>query len=123
RELRVGGPDFLAVDYEIIAVFDRTCLQRCEVRPRAGLGISLAPDFLAGKNLGDVPLSLLLRSPMHKGGSHEPHPGADEGQGGVHAREFLMINDGLQDAGAPATVLFGPIDSGTSAGSKLSEPG
>ncbi|MDO8544709.1 MAG: hypothetical protein Q7S40_30065 [Opitutaceae bacterium] len=40
----------------------------------------------------------------------------------MDAGEFLVVNDRLQDAGAATAVLFGPIDSGPSAGGELFEP-
>src|SRR6266567_2531856 len=40
----------------------------------------------------------------------------------MHAREFLMIDDRLQDARAAPAVLLGPIDSRPSATRKFPEP-
>ena len=54
RAMRQTGPHFLPVDHEGVAVDHRARLQACQVGARAGFGVTLAPDFLAGEHLEQV---------------------------------------------------------------------
>src|SRR5229473_6168401 len=63
-----------------------------------------------------------FRAPMHQRGADEPGPGADERQRRVKARQFLMVDDGLEEAQSAPTVFHGPIDAGPSARRELPIP-
>ena len=60
RVLRPAGPDLLAVDDEIVAVFDRRGLQGSQVRTGVGLAVPLAPDHLAAGDARQVHLLLFF---------------------------------------------------------------
>src|SRR5712692_11662569 len=120
--LRIRRPDLLALDNEVVAFLDRARLQRGKVGSRVGFRIALAPDLLAGDDLGDETLLLLFRAPMHQRGADEPWPGADERQRCVKAQQLLMIDDSLEEAQPASTVFRRPIDAGPSARRELPIP-
>jgi len=52
RVLRIGGPDFLAVDDEVVARRLRARAQRGQIGARVGLGKAPAPDLIGVDNAG-----------------------------------------------------------------------
>ena len=63
----LGGPDLLAVDDPLVAVEDGLGLEAGEVGARVGLAEALAPGDLAGEDLGEEELLLLLGAPLQDG--------------------------------------------------------
>src|SRR5208282_4702105 len=116
-------PDFLAVDDKVVAVLDGASLKRGKIGAGAGLRIALAPDFVAGENLRQVALFLLVGPPMHQGGSEQTEPHPKEWHRCTGALQLLRVDDVLQDTGSAAAVFLGPTDSYPPAGVKLLVPG
>src|SRR5208282_6560246 len=108
-------PDFLAVDDKVVAVLDRASLKRGKIGAGAGLRIALAPDFVAGENLRQVALFLLLGPPMHQGGAEQTEPHPKERYRRTGALQLLRVDDVLQDTGSAAAVLLRPVNSDPSA--------
>src|SRR5208282_4302781 len=103
------GPHFLPVDDEVVAILDRARLQRGQVGARTRLGISLAPDFFGFHYRRDIAPLLLLGPPMQqrrpeKRGAHPEHRRPD-----ASPRQFLVIDDRLQDTGAAPSILNRPV--------------
>src|SRR6202022_4686298 len=75
------------------------------------LGISLAPDFLAGEHFMEVAILLLLRAHEHQG-----RPDAVDGElvGAVErkreAQDFVLVNRLLHQSGATAAIFLGPVE-------------
>ncbi len=92
--LRARGPDFLAVDDELVADDFRARFQRSEIGARAGLRISLAPDFFGGENFRQVALFLFLVAPRNKRRPEhaEPRPADVVRRLGAH---HLVVDDRL----------------------------
>ena len=104
-----GGPDFLAVDDVVVAVADGAGLERGEVGAAARLGVALAPDVLAGGDLGQVLGLLLVVAVDDQGGAdHADAEAAGAGVGRAVVAELLVEDHLLGDRGAEATVLGGP---------------
>ena len=66
RLVGVGGPDFLAVDEEMIALVLGFRRERREIRPRVRLGIALAPANFAVHDLRQVFASLSALGPTQQ---------------------------------------------------------
>ena len=66
RLVRVGRPDLGAVEHVVVAVLDRSHLQRGEVGAGVGLGVALAPDDVAGEDVRDQLFLLLLGAVDHE---------------------------------------------------------
>src|SRR5271169_3863637 len=49
---RLGCPEFLAVDYPVVAVEDGTGGQRGQIRARLGLGEALTPQIVSREDAG-----------------------------------------------------------------------
>src|SRR5215203_4923337 len=109
RVLAVGRPDLLAGDHVLVAVADRTGLQRREVAPCAGLAEQLAPDVLAAADPWQEVLLLLGRAELDdrrrgQGRRADRRPRAGAG-------DLLRDDEGLHRMRAGTTaVLGGPVD-------------
>src|ERR1043166_9390815 len=68
-EMRARRPYLLAVDQEMVALIDRASAQAGEIGAGPRLGIALAPDLVAAKDLWQVPLLLRLSAPMNECGA------------------------------------------------------
>ena len=81
-EVGKAGPDLLAVDDEMVAVEHGLGFERSQVAAGVGLGKTLAPDFVARKDAGQVALLLRLgadgddRRPDQALADRAPSPGA-----------------------------------------------
>src|SRR5580658_8527711 len=120
--MRVGGPDLLAVDDEIVAVLDRAGLQRSDVGTGVGLGVALAPDLVGRENLRHVALFLLLGAPLDERWPDQHRAELVDQRGRVCAAHLLAIDELLGERGAAAAVLFGPADADPSAAVHLFVP-
>ena len=113
REDRVGhvgggGPDLLAVDDVLVAVAHGARLEAAEVGAGAGLGVALRPRDLAGEDVADVLLLLLLGAVDEHRGAEQHHAGAADG--GRLGAGHLLVEDHLLHRGeAGAAVLLGPV--------------
>src|SRR5580704_2316831 len=103
------SPDLRTVDDKIVTIVDRAGLQRGQVRTGIRLGITLAPEFLATENLGDVATFLILGAPMHQGWTEQRDPESTRGAG-ADALEFLVKNNVLQEGRTAAAVFLRPAD-------------
>ena len=65
-QMTPGGPDYLAVDNQVIAVDTAGGSKAGQVRSGAGLGIALAPEHVARHHARHMPLFLLIRSVTQK---------------------------------------------------------
>ena len=81
-DVRVRRPDLLAVDDEVAVARARRSSAPREVGAGARLGEALAPDLLAGEDVREVALLLLVRAvgddrrPGHAEADHSEGPGA-----------------------------------------------
>ena len=107
--MRGRGPDLLAVDDEVRSVFHGTRLQRRQVRPRAGLGVTLAPDDVAPQRRSDPLLLLLLCPQLQQCRDQHRYPLVHQAPRRLGARELFSNDVRLQHVGrgAEATVLRG----------------
>ena len=106
---RGRGPDLLAVDDEIVAVFHRACGKRGEIAARAGLGIALTPDHFAAQRRADPALFLFFGAEFEQ----RRHQHRDALVRHAHRQtgrdEFFRDDAGFQDVGraAEAAILLG----------------
>ena len=68
---RARAPDLRAVQHEDVAVAGGPGDQAGQVGPAGGLGEELHPELLAGQDLGDVALLLLLGAEVEQGGGED----------------------------------------------------
>src|SRR5690606_34880017 len=100
------GPDLLAVDDPLVAVLHRPGVQTGQVGPGPGLTEELAPGLLAGDDVAQVPLLLLLGA-VHddrRPGQHEAE--ATRGRQGAEVDDRLLHPHAL----GPAEALAVPLD-------------
>src|SRR6202043_3187634 len=90
-----------------------------DVGAGAGLGITLAPDFLGGEDFRYEALLLLLGAPMDEGGADQHDAEAVDDAGGMGADHFLVVHDHLLEGRATAAVGLGPVDADPAAGFRL----
>ena len=92
RLVGVSRPDLLAVDEEVVAVGDRARLQAREIRPRAGLRVSLTPADLAADDRRQVLALLLLAALVQQ--QRSDHRQSETGEGGakLQAAHFVVQN-------------------------------
>ena len=62
-------PYLLAVNDELVAIFDRTCSQRSQIRSCSGFGISLTPDQFSLQRSLYIGCFLLRRTELQQGGN------------------------------------------------------
>ena len=93
--MRTRRPDFLSVDYPVIAVAFGLGTQARNVRTGGWLGKQLAPDFFAIKRRLHKAFILLLRGPRHHGRNAHAQPDIEKPAGYFEIRFFLRINDRL----------------------------
>ena len=102
-----GGPDFLAVDDEIMAVFHGAGLQRGQIGAGAGLGIALTPDNFAAQGGRNILALLFLAADLEQ--CWHQHRNALPRQAGRRAGtgEFLRDDAGFEHIrlGAIAAIL------------------
>jgi len=111
-EVGIGGPDFLAVDDEIVAVAFGAGLQRGEIGAGIRLGITLAPADQPGGDFWQVLLFLRIgavfeqRRPQHRDAEgNQRRPRAD--------RRHLLADDlGLFAIEAAAAIFLRPVRHG-----------
>ena len=104
--LAARGPHLLPVDDPLVAVLDGPGLQAGEVRARLRLAEELAPGLLAGDDVPDVEVDLLL-GPVGRdgrGGQEQPQPG-----GGAQGAEFGDLLLHQDDVGAGHGLAVGVL--------------
>src|SRR5690348_3584289 len=110
RAMGEAGPHFLAVDDEAVTVDDGASLETREVGTGVGLGISLAPDLLAGEHFMEIAILLLLRAHEHQG-----RPDTVDGElvraveRKREAQDLVLVNRLLHQGGAAAAMFLGPV--------------
>ena len=107
--LTQAGPDFLAVNQEIVPVQHRLRLQRRQVGSGIGLRKSLAPDLVGIENLGNVALLLGLGAVLHEGRANDADPQAVGRLRRPGAGHFLPVNGLLNQRSALTAVFPGPV--------------
>ena len=107
--IRVRGPDFRAVDQELIALVLGAGLQRCEVGTGAGLRVSLAPSNLAAGDFRQMLALLFFVAVFQQRGSEHPDAEAVERRAAVERAHFLTQNFCLVAREAAAAVLARPF--------------
>src|SRR5690606_37526956 len=106
--MRVAGPDLGAVDDIVVTVPNGAGLQRGQVRTGTGLGISLTPDLLAGQDLRQVLLFLLLGAVAEQ--HRADHPCAEMHRPRCAAEEYLLLEDVLlRDVQSGPASVFRPV--------------
>ena len=107
-EVCVGRPDLLAVHDVVIALALGPGAQGREVGARARLGISLAPQFLGGRDLRQEALLLRVAAELHQDGRH--HLDAERRKIGRIGARHLHLEDELLSRGpARSTVFLRPV--------------
>ena len=104
--MRIGGPQFLTVNDEVVAVFDPSRRERGYVRAGVGFGIALAPDLLGRKNPRHVAFFLLSRAPPNERGSDHPDPDGIDELGFAGARQLAVVKELLRQGGAASAVAL-----------------
>jgi hypothetical protein len=109
RVLRAAGPDLLAVDHEIVAVFDCRGLQGSQVGTGVGLAIPLAPDHLAAGDARQMHLLLFFSAIQHDGRAKVANSidAYDRGSGVGH---FFVEDDLFPKWPILSTQILGPRD-------------
>src|SRR6185312_11260163 len=119
-EVGVAGPDLLAIDQPVVALVLAAGLQRGEVRPRARLGVALAPADLAVDDLRDVLGLLLFAGELQQ---HRPqHPQPERGERAAVAGQLLLEDARLVGREAAAAVLLRPGRRGPAARGDAAHP-
>ena len=119
----VRGPDLGAVDQEVVALVNRSGLDRSQIRAVVGLRQALTPDLLGRRDLGNKTLLLLRRAPLHQ---RRSDPGdalkIDRGRrfGPI---QLFVVDDLLDQAGPASAVLLGPVDTHPAPVVQLTVPG
>ena len=118
------GPDLLSVDHPLVPIQDGSRLHVGEVRPGVGLGVSLAPDVLAGEDPGQEMLLLLLGADVENGVAEH----ADR-ERVVHTsrrdaglRELLDDGDRLDLVQPLSAVLLRPLQAQPATGGQFLPP-
>ena len=100
--------DLLAVDHPLVSVAHGLGLQRRQVGAGPGLGVADGELDLAGQDLGQELLLLLVGAELHDRRRHRVHRKHRHRRAGP---ERLVVEDELLDGGAVlAAVLLGPAD-------------
>ena len=111
------GVDLLAVDHVLVTVADGPGLQRGEVGARLGLGVADAEVDVAGQDLREEELLLLVGAVVHDRRAHRVDGQHGHGRAGPHR---LVEEDELLDGAlALATPLLGPPDAEPAVGGHL----
>src|SRR5579885_3637964 len=108
------GPDFLAIDHEVVSLELGAGLQRGEIRTGARFRHPLAPDFIAGENRLKVALFLLVGAPLHQGRPGHDNPERVASHRKAEPAKLLLEDDLLDEGGAAAAVFLGPRQTGPS---------
>ena len=107
-QVAVAGPDLLAVDHVVVAVDHRRCLQRREIGPGVGLGVSLAPADLPARDLREVLALERLAAELQERRADHGEAEADERRRQVEPRDLGLEHLGLVAREPAAAVLARP---------------
>ena len=110
--IRIGRPDLLAVDDEVVAVAFGAGLQRGQIRSGVRLGIALAPADEPGRDLRQMLFLLRIGAVFQK--RRPEHGNAERGQRLPRAdrRHFLAHDLGLFAIEAAAAIFRRPMRHG-----------
>src|SRR6185503_4470428 len=100
----------LAVDDEMIPPVLGAGAEPGQVRARARLRVTLAPDVVAAQDARQVALLLRLGAPLDDGRARHADAGVAGEHGGARPEALLVVDDLLHQGGAAAAVLLGPRD-------------
>ena len=111
------GPHLLAVDDVLVTVANGPGLQRGQVGAGLRLGVADAEVQVAGEDLGQEEVLLLVRAELHDRRAH----GVDREHGhrGAHPHGLVEEDELLDLAAALAAVLLGPADAQPAVGRHL----
>ena len=104
------GPDFLAVDDELVADDFRARLQRRQVGACAGFGVALAPDFFGVQNFRQVALLLFLAAPRDERRPEHPEARRADVVGRPGADHFVVDDRLPHGVHRLAAVFFRPCE-------------
>ena len=121
--MRARGPHLLPVDDKMVATVDGAGAQAGEVAAGIGLGIALAPQLVGAENARQMPLFLLLGSPVDEGRAQQVQRARRRQDGRAGAEIFLVENDLLHKAGAAPAIFLRPGDPDPAGGVHLLLPG
>src|ERR1700693_6003722 len=103
--MRARGPDFLAVDDPVVAIFFRAGAQAGDVGSAGGFGKQLTPDFFAGRERRQVFTFLVFTGKGHHG--RPAHAVADDEHSAELAeRALFLLPDHALDRGRTAPTVF-----------------
>ena len=108
----IGGPDFLAVDDEMIALVHCTSLQAGQVRTRTRLAVALTPANFATHNRRQMLAFKLFRAKFENRRTNHPHTKAGQRGPCTDARQLLTQHLVLLLREATTAVLRWPVRRG-----------
>src|SRR3989440_12947772 len=108
--MRARSPHLLPVDDEMVTPVDGAGAQAGEISAGIGLRIALAPQLVGAENARQVPLLLLLGSPMNERRAQQVQRACRREHRRPRAEIFLIEDHLLHKAGATAAILLGPGD-------------
>ena len=120
--VRVGRPDFRAVDQPVVALVLALRLQRGEVGARARLGIALAPARPAGDDVRKEASLLFLAGVLQQHRPQHPHPERGKRRARIDPLEFLVEHDCFSVRQSAAAIGFRPCRRGPPLGGHAIKP-
>ena len=103
-----AGKYLLAVDHVVVAVAVSTCGQRCQIRPRVGLGVPNTEVDLAPKDLRKEEILLFLGAVLHDRRRHAVDRQHGNRRPGPHG--FIEEDELLDEGATLAAIFLGPAD-------------
>ena len=105
-------PDLLAIDDPIVAIFDRSSAQRCQITASGRLTEQLTPHLFAAGEWWHKALVLLFGRPRHHSGRAHALTNGEDAIWRLILRLFLIEDHLLNRTRPSATVLFRPTETG-----------
>ena len=112
---RVAGPDFLAVDDEVVAVADPLRFQRGQIAAGVRFGEALAPDFVARQDTRQIAFFLLVGAYRDNRRPNESLADRAHALRGVSQGQLFLEDRLLDERRAASAEFLGPRDACVSA--------
>src|SRR6267154_717950 len=114
--MRARGPHLLAIDDEVVTPVDGARAQAGEIAAGLWLRIALAPELVGAEDARQVPLFLLLRSPMNERRAQQVQRARRRQHRRTGAEIFLVEDHLLHKARAAPAIFLGPGDADPAGG-------
>ena len=108
RVMAPGGPDFLPLHHEMVALQRGARRKAGKVGAGAGFGIALSPDHRAGDDWRQMLCLLLVVAELHDDRTNVIEA-LDRQMRRAEPRQFLDHDDLFVERGAHAAVMLGPM--------------